>query len=82
MFTQDAGDQEVEPVCPLAGERHGGGARHVLPGHCQLTPLPQHNVRYHGIRKLYRGWVGKIIVHKTAGYQNYEYKPARMTIHT
>ena len=34
------------------------------------------------IRKLYRGWVGKIIVHKTTGYQNYEYKPARMTIHT
>ena len=34
------------------------------------------------IRKLYRGWVGKIIVYKTTGYQNYEYKPARMTIHS
>ena len=51
MFTQDAGDQEVEPVCPLAGEQQGGGARHVLPGHCQLTPLPQNNVRYHGRHK-------------------------------
>ena len=35
-----AGDQKVEPVCPPAGECQGGRARHILPGHCQHTPLP------------------------------------------
>ena len=32
--------QEVEPVCPLAGECQGVGARHILNGHCQHIPLP------------------------------------------